>query len=201
MQGDLVAGDRRPRDKEELVQRNWLSRNPRGPRRRPSVALVIACLALMVALGGTSWGDSIVGGQDGSTHAAKKKKKVKRGPRGRRGPAGPRGATGPAGPAGTAVAYGRVAANGTLDAGVSKNLAVKSKPLGGVYCLDVTNGGAKNVTAMIDNSGADPSASFVGGTAVASAIAGGCPAGTDVEIATGSGPGAFADRPFYVSIN
>src|SRR4051812_20622494 len=186
MQGDLVAGDRRPRDKEEVVQRNWLSRNPRGPRRRPSVALVIACLALMVALGGTSWGDSIVGGQDGSTHVAKKKKKkVKRGPRGRRGPAGPRGATGPAGPAGTAVAFGRVAAKGPLDAGVRKTLAVKSKPWGGVYCLDVTNGGAKNVTAMIDNSGSDPSNSFIGGTAVGPSL-GACPAGTDVEIATGN---------------
>jgi hypothetical protein len=78
-----------------------------------SPSMVVACMALFVALGGTGYAASQV-----VTRSAKqqKKAKIKRGPRGRvgpQGPAGPAGATGPAGPTGLANVT-RVVANFTI---------------------------------------------------------------------------------------
>jgi hypothetical protein len=75
-----------------------------------------------------------------------------------------------------------------------------------VYCLKLTTGTPQNVTAMIDNSGADPRSSFVAGTINASAVSGGCPAGSQIDIATGdvgmpASSGDFADKSFFVAIN
>ncbi len=78
---------------------------------RPSPAMIVAVIALIVALGGTSHAaESVVGhaAKKKSTHAHKHKKKSKStgskrgpaGPPGPRGAIGPQGATGPAGPAG-----------------------------------------------------------------------------------------------------
>lgn len=68
----------------------------------PSPAMVIACLALFVAMGGTGYAATqLASGHEGA--AASKAKKAKRGPRG---PAGPAGKAGPAGPAGPAGAPG-----------------------------------------------------------------------------------------------
>jgi hypothetical protein len=183
-------------------------------RRRPSAALVIACVALMAALGGTSWASTIIGHHASGTRRVAKAASRSRGPRGFRGPAGARGstgATGPAGPAGStgpagsAVGFADVAATGTV-AG-SKNVQLVSHTAGsGLYCLKLTTGTPLNVTAMIDNSGADPRQSFVAGTTNTSAVAGSCPAGTQFEIATGDvgagpGQGDFSDKAFFVAIN
>jgi hypothetical protein len=103
------------------------------------------------------------------------------------------------------VAFADVAAGGTLTA--SKNVQVVSHTAAsGVYCLKLTTGTPQNVVAMIDNSGADPRSAFVAGTINASAVAGGCPAGSQIDIATGdvgipASSGDFADKAFFVLIN
>lgn len=70
----------------------------------PSPAIVIACIALLVALGGTGW--AVTGGTSQKAGPAAKSKADARGPRGPRGPRGLRGLRGPAGPAGPAGAAG-----------------------------------------------------------------------------------------------
>jgi hypothetical protein len=74
----------------------------------PSPAMVVACIALFAAMGGTGYAATqLVEGQSQAT--ASKVKKGKRGPRGKRGPVGPQGPTGPTGPTG---ATGQVGAQG-----------------------------------------------------------------------------------------
>lgn len=189
-------------------------------RRRPSAALVIACMALLAALGGTSWAGTVIGHGSGGSRGLARAAKSSRGPRGFRGPqgpqgpqgstgpVGPRGASGPigpAGPAGSAVGFADINAAGMIS--TSKNVQVVSHSAGsGVYCMKLGTGTALNVVAMIDNSGADPRQSFVAGTTNASAVAQGCPTGSQFEIATGdvgvgAGQGTFSDKAFYVTVN
>ena len=180
------------------------SRGTGRSRLTPSAAMAIAFLALMVALGGTSLGRSIAGSSS-ARHAAKATS-VRRGPRGPAGPRGPRGPAGstglagPAGAPGSAFAYAHVTADGKVDPAASKNVEINDLTIAGVWCLKVTGGTPKNVTAMIDNAGANPLTSQIGGTTVASAISKTCPSGNNVEIVTGSA-GSFTPLPFYVAIN
>ena len=88
--------------------------------RRPSAAMVVACVALVIALGGTSYAAislpaNSVGTKQIKDRAVTKKKisartiaslRGARGARGLAGPAGPAGAGGAAGPAGAAGAVG-----------------------------------------------------------------------------------------------
>jgi hypothetical protein len=189
----------------------WASGAEGRTRRRPSAAFVIACVALTAALGGTSWASMIIGHHASGTEGVAKAAGGSRGPRGFRGPRGRTGARGPAGPAGSAgpagaaVGFADVAAAGTI-AG-SKNVQLVSHTAdSGLYCLKLTTGTPLNVTAMIDNSGADPRQSFVAGTTNTSAVASACPAGTQFEIVTGdvgagTGQGDFSDKAFFVAIN
>jgi hypothetical protein len=196
-----------------------------------SYANVIATVALFLALGG---GGAVAIASSTTSHRTSHKNagpnrgpRGPRGPRGFRGPAGgPKGAkgdTGPAGqkgatgatgaagapgapgPAGSAVGFADIASDGTITN--SKNVQlVGHTAASGVYCLKLTTGTPQNVTAMIDNSGADPRSAFVAGTINASAVAGGCPAGSQIDIATGdignpASSGDFADKSFFVAIN
>jgi hypothetical protein len=85
---------------------------------------VIACVALMAALGGTSWASGIVGHHASGTGAAAKPArgpsgvaaKTARGPRGPRGPRGFRGFAGPAGARGPEGAKGPAGAAGAAGA-------------------------------------------------------------------------------------
>jgi hypothetical protein len=84
---------------------------------RPSPAMVVAVIALIIALGGTSYAaESVVGhaAKKKSTHAHKPKKKSKStgSKRGPAGPTGPQGAIGPQGPTGAAGAPGATGAQG-----------------------------------------------------------------------------------------
>ena len=191
------------------MRQQRFSPNKIRQRLTPSPATVIASLALLVACGGTAFagtslGGSSVGSTDGRAHVASGKP----GPRGPRGPAGPRGPRGPAGPAGTAgapgsaFAYAHVLSNGLVDPATSKNVDIMDLVQVGVHCLIVTGGTPKNVTAMIDNSGADPRTSQIAGTVAppGSTTAPGCLSGDNVEVVTSSG-GRFVDLPFYVVIN
>lgn len=93
-----------------------------GRIRRPSPAMVVACIALTMALGGGSYAATTLprksdGPQRLKANPAKSNVQAAgpRGPRGFRGPAGPRGLRGlrgPAGPAGPAGAAGAAGAAG-----------------------------------------------------------------------------------------
>jgi hypothetical protein len=110
-------------------------------RRRPSPALVVASLALLIALGGTSYATvkltlppGSVGNpqlRDGSVTSAKVKNfslrrvdfasgQLPAGPRGPAGPAGAAGAAGPAGPTGPNGAAGPTGATGPTAASNAK---------------------------------------------------------------------------------
>ena len=142
-------------------------------------------------------GDTGPAGQNGATGAA--------GQNGATGATGPAGAPGAPGPAGSAVGFADIAPDGTITN--SKNVQLVSHTAAsGVYCLKLTTGTPQNVTAMIDNSGADPRSAFVAGTINASAVASSCPAGSQIDIATGdvgmpASNGDFADQAFFVAIN
>lgn len=119
---------------------------------RPS--MVIACLALFFALGGTGYATVKLAQPSATASAAK----AKRGPRGKPGAAGAQGAPGPkgatgnqgaTGPAGvqgppgapglegSAVAYGYVLNNGELQP-EAKKVAAVYHPQTGVYCITIS---------------------------------------------------------------
>src|SRR5437588_7964967 len=149
-------------------------------RLRPSPALVISLIALMIALGGTGYAAFRI--PDGSVGTPQLKngavtaRKVHRhtlllsdfkpgqlsaggavqGPAGPRGPQGPPGPQGASGIAGTARAYGLVSASGGLNTARSKNIAGVTHPSGGVYCitLDGINPGSTTIVVTPDEGNA-----------------------------------------------
>jgi hypothetical protein len=167
---------------------------------------VIACVALLVALGGTAFANT--GSSEQSRDGQARLAKGTPGPRGPRGPAGPRGTRGPTGPAGAAgapgaaFAWAHVNSNGLVDTAQSKNVDIEDFTVLGVHCLQVTGGTPRSVTAMIDNTGADPRTSQIAGNVAppGSSTAAGCLSGDNVSIVTSSS-GNFANLPFYVTIN
>src|SRR4051794_19952187 len=70
----------------------------------PSPAMVIACLALFVSLGGTGYAATHL--KSGKNQRRTAASKISRGPRGKRGPAGPAGPAGPQGERGSTGAQG-----------------------------------------------------------------------------------------------
>jgi hypothetical protein len=184
-------------------------------RLMPSPALVVASLALLFALGGTSFAayKQLVPRNSVGTLQVKdnsllrkdfRRGQIPAGPRGAagpQGPAGPAGAAGqagpagPTGPAGAAKAYARVLSGGDVDDPRARGIAdaAVSKPATGVYCIDV-DGGARNVIATLDVSGG-------AGSVAASALLTTCPSGKEVEVQTFNNAGAAADRAFYLLVN
>jgi len=78
----------------------------------PSPAMVIACVALFVAMGGTGYAATqLTAGQEGATVSKKGKAKGKRGPAGPAGPKGEQGPKGPQGPQGPKGDTGPAGAN------------------------------------------------------------------------------------------
>jgi hypothetical protein len=185
-----------------------------GIRRKLSYANVAATVALFVAIGGGGGAVAVASTASNTYKANSTAVNPSRGPRGPRGLRGPRGiagpkgdvgATGPAGAAGSALGFAEIAANGTIEAGNNVQI-VSHNASHGVYCLKLTTGSPQNVVAMIDNSGTDPRSAFVAGSTNAAALTADCPAGSEIEIATGdvgvpASQGDFADKPFYVLIN
>lgn len=176
-------------------------------RLRPSPAMAVACIALAVSLGGTSYAvlklpKNSVGSKQLKRNAVTGKKVKSRSltaddfkegelPAGSQGPQGPAGATGPAG---SAMAYAHVLANGTLDSAYSYNVTSVTRTDFGSYCLTV-NGTPKNISATAFSAPNSPAS----GTVSPSSIPGPCPAGTDAFVSTGE-PGV-ADREFSVTFN
>ena len=107
----------------------------------PSPALVIACVALFVAMGGTGYAATqLTAGQEGAT--VSKKGKGKRGPAGPAGPKGdqgPRGLTGAQGPKGDTGPAGTNGTNGAnTSSAFASNAAVINVPGGGVNVVSTT---------------------------------------------------------------
>jgi hypothetical protein len=125
-------------------------------RHRPSPAIVIACVALLLALGGVSWAATALPRNSVGTAQLKnnavtsgkvknhsllradfKSGQVPRGPAGPAGPtgatgaAGPKGPTGPAGPAGTAnIRWALIAADATIVSKSDSNITLTSHSTG-----------------------------------------------------------------------
>ena len=179
----------------------------------PSPAMIVAMLALCVALGGSAYAASQINGKNirNGTISGKKLKnrtitssKISRatvralknrlglrGPRGYRGHAGAKGATGPAG---TALAYARVAADGTVDASRAKGIAQANvtHTNAGIYCFVNLGFTPKNVLATLEPLG--------GGTVYAQTDAAlGCPPGAATVQVQASG--ANTNGAFYVTFN
>jgi hypothetical protein len=184
-------------------------------RHWPSPALIISLVALFVALGGTGYAITVTGktvknnsltGRDVKNNSLTSKDIRDRSLRVRdflpgELPGTGGGAPGRTGAAGSALAFAHVNGNGTVDAGASKNIAVVKKTGSGAYCLNYTAGTATNIVLTIDNAGADPSNSRIGGTAVAAVVASACGAGADIVVATSSDPPpVFVDHPFYIAV-
>jgi hypothetical protein len=184
-------------------------------RKRLSYANVIATLALILAVGGgTAIAASQFGKETIGSRALKKEsigpgklnpaaKAALQGPAGAKGaigatgPAGPSGPGGPAGPVGapgSALAYGYVNADGTLDGSKSKNIASSKKVIPGYYCV-VPSVPTSNVIASGEGGtigkviGASYSDNFTS-----------CPDGAaSVEIY--KLPSGVSDGPFFIVFN
>jgi len=112
-------------------------------------------------------------------------------------PAGPKGDKGDTGASGTALAFGRIKADGTVDAANSKNVAVAATLPTGVYCL-VVPPGSRNIVAQVElGSPAVATASVQPGDALVT-----CPPGpSNAVVALTTSAGAVAMRDFMVLVN
>jgi hypothetical protein len=181
--------------------------------RLPSPAMIVALLALCVALGGSAYAASKINGKNirngtisgkklknrtitsskisRATVRALKDRRGLRGPRGFRGRTGAKGATGPSG---TALAYARVAADGTVDASRAKGIAQANvtHTSGGPYCFVNLGFTPKNVLATLEP--------LTNGDVYAQTDAAlGCPAGAATVQVQVSGAGS--NGAFYVAFN
>jgi hypothetical protein len=169
-------------------------------RHRPSPAIVIACVALLLALGGVSWAATALPRNSVGTAQLKnnavtsgkvknhsllradfKSGQVPRGPAGPAGPTGatgaqgPKGPTGPVGPAGTAnIRWALVAADATIVAKSDSNISLTSHSTGN-YIL---NFGSAINTKLILASAAQAGGDTGGRGPVSAGPCGGTPEGS-----------------------
>jgi hypothetical protein len=190
--------------------------------RRPSPSLVISLIALFVALGGTGYAAAKLNGKNiknKTISGAKLKNKTITGGKLKnrtlgvtklskgavsslKGGTGPAGPTGPTGAAGSSLAFANVAADGTVDAANSKNVTTANVKNGtGFYCISGVAGTVRNAVASLSFDTSSISGS--GGSIRAFVGAGaGCPAGTQVSVATDTnGGGGLEDHTFTVIID
>jgi hypothetical protein len=192
-------------------------------RLRPSPAMVVASLALLVALGGTGYAATRLPRNSVTSLQVKDfsllSKDFKRGqiPRGPAGPAGPTGAAGPTGPAGpqgpagpagsASVKWALVAPDGTI-AAQSGGIAVAVHVTSGNYILNFGSAVAdKPILTSGAYAGSDTSEQR--GETTAGPCAGGtvgrsCPSGFDttshVWVQTRSNDGTPVNHSFYVVV-
>lgn len=190
----------------------------------PSPAMVVATVALLVALGGTSGaavsasGPTKAKGNDQNASPSRAEQRGPRGPRGFRGPRGvrgargfpgPRGPAGPAGPAGTAGPAGPAGPAGAAgapatalwasvdSAGVlvrNKGVASAQKLADGDYLVTFN----QDVTPCIYQAtlGGPTTSTSIGEVSAAQRTA--LPAG--VRVITRDSGGILADRAFYLAV-
>ena len=178
---------------------------------RPTPSMVVACLALAIALGGTGYAATVFPRNSVGTAQVKNFSLLRQDFRpgqllpGPRGPAGPAGAAGPAGPAGPAARWAVVRSDGTIIA-QSGGITPTSKPSAGAYILDF--GSAVNSKLIITSSAnagdvsdrGTVSAGPCGGTPEGST----CPSGNDTNhvrvITRKQGDNVAEDHPFYIAV-
>jgi hypothetical protein len=184
---------------------------------RPSPAMVIGCLALLLALGGTGYAASQALPRNSVTSVQVKDRSLlardfKAGqlPRGAAGPAGPAGAAGPAGPAGPAG--GSASARWALvrpDGGIaaqSGGITLAAKPSAGTYILSF--GSQVSGRPIVSSAAYAADGSDSRGETSAGPCGGGtegrtCPTGdtnTNVFVQTRNDAGSPADHSFYVAV-
>ena len=186
------------------------------PHRRPSPALVVAILALVVAMAGTGYAafslpKNSVGSKQIKANAVNSSKVKNRSlratdfkagqlPAGPQGLKGDKGDKGDAGAPGATFAFAHVDNGATLDTANSSGVTASSKTTTGIYCLTVT-GTPRNAVASADSNE---------GTAVIAATnlspgghitTGDCPQGTNAIVNISSTAGAPANHGFYVVFN
>jgi hypothetical protein len=186
---------------------------------RPSPAMVIACLALLVALGGSGYAAVQALPRNSVTTVQVKDfsllaRDFKRGqlPRGAQGPpgaagaAGPQGPAGPAGPSGTAnMKWVLVRPNGSV-AAQSGGISVGAHPSAGNYIVKF--GSAVTGKAIIASGAYNSDASDQRGETTAGPCGTGedrtCPTGfnvtTNVFVQTRSNGGTPSDHSFYLVV-
>jgi hypothetical protein len=186
-------------------------------------ANVTATMALVVALSGSAYAANTIRSSDIKNGQVKrvdlannavtsgkvrngallrkdfKSGQIPAGPRGATGATGANGPKGDAGAPGSALAFGRVLADGTLDASKTKDLVVDAHPLVGRYCL-VVPAAARNIVAQLDLStglgGEDAFASVDAGT-----VDSYCGVGPSNAVVTVASGGIGTNRDFMVVVN
>jgi hypothetical protein len=176
--------------------------------------MVVACLALLIALGGTGYAATVLPRNSVGTAQVKnysllrqdfRRGQLTPGPRGPAGPAGLAGPQGPPGPAGPTARWVVVRTDGTI-AGQSGGIALAGKPSTGVFLINfgspVTG---KLILASSANAGdvgdrGTVSAGPCGGTPDGS----NCPTTNDANhvrvITRKEGDSLAEDHPFYVAV-
>lgn len=176
--------------------------------------MAVACLALLVALGGTGYAATVLPRNSVGTAQVKnnsllsqdfKSGVLRPGPRGAAGPAGPAGAAGPAGPAGPSARWALVRADGTIIA-QSGGITPTAKPGAGSYILNFGSAVTGKLIIASSANAADiadrgtVSAGPCGGTTEGSS----CPSGNDTNhvrvITRAKGDDTAEDNPFYVTV-
>lgn len=192
-------------------------------RHRPSPALVVSCIALTVALGGTSYAAIRLPASSVGTKQLKKdaviSAKVKdrsllavdfkdgqlprgergeRGEKGEKGDRGDKGDPGAPGAPGSARAFARIYADGAVDSNHSKNVTQENllEKFHGGYCFGNLGFTPMNAVATVETPG--PSViPAVGLGPYPSA----CPPATQVRVFIQDIHGSLTDRTFFILIN
>jgi hypothetical protein len=186
-------------------------------RFRPSPAMVVASLALLIALGGTSYAAVQALPRNSVTTVQVKDRsllardfrggQLPRGPAGPQGPAGPAGPQGPAGPAGggAAARWALVRPDGGI-AAQSGGITLAAHPSSGNYILNF--GSAQTGKPILSSGAYAGDAGDQRGETTAGPCGGGsegrtCPSGFDTTshlfIQTRNNDGIPSDHAFYVA--
>lgn len=187
-------------------------------RFRPSPAMVIACLALLLALGGTGYAAIKLPRNSVTTVQVKdfsllardfKRGQLPAGPVGPTGPTGPAGAAGPAGPAGpsgsASVKWALVRPDGGI-AAQSGGITLAAKPSAGTYILSigsVVTGKPIIATAAYAADSSDQRGETSAGPCASTNEGRTCPTSdntSSIFVQTRSNSGAPADHAFYVAV-
>jgi hypothetical protein len=185
-------------------------------RLTPSPAMVIACVALLLVLGGTGYAASQALPRNSVTSVQVKDHsllardfkagQIPRGPAGPAGPAGPQGPAGPAGTGGTStIKWALVRADGGI-AAQSGGITLAAKPSSGTYILSF--GSAISGKVILASGGYAGDASDQRGETTAGPCGGGTEGRTcsvsdstsSAFVQTRSDAGAPADQSFYIAV-
>ncbi len=177
----------------------------RSGRFRPTPSMVIACIALAIALGGTGYAATVLPRNSVGTAQVRNfsllRQDFKRGQL-QRGPVGP---PGPAGPAGPSARWALVRGDGTIIA-QSGGITPTAKPSAGSYILGFGSSVAGKLIIVSSANAGDVgdrgtvSAGPCGGSPEGST----CPSGNDTNhirvITRKEGDSIAEDHPFYVAV-